>query len=281
MLESGRAAPDARATVPAPRMATAREYSLGILRNAGHAATLFVSALRYTPNIPFRWKLVVREMWIIGVQSLPLACFFLFLIGMVFALQTGIQLEEFGQESLVGRLVSAGMARELGPWMTAFVLVARNGSSMAAEIGTMSVSEEVSALKMMSINPADFVVMPRLVGFVLMGPVVTVIATACGILGGMVVSVIQLQTPSHVYLQEAREGLSPPMMLYWAVGKSLVFGAIAATVACSYGLRTRGGALGVGKASRDTVVVSLVLVVFFNYVLTSFYLFVDKLLNAA
>ncbi len=242
---------------------------------------LFVRAVRYMPKALFRWKALKRELWIVGAQSLPLACFFLFLIGMVVALQTGVQLRDFGQEPFVGRLVAASMARELGPWMTAFVLIARNGSSTAAEIGTMAISEEVSALKMMSIDPADFIVMPRLLAFLIMGPAITVLATAVGILGGMPVAHFQLQVPPQVYLQEIQVGLEPALVLYWGVLKSLVFSAITVTVACSFGLRAWGGALGVGQASREAVVWSLLLVVFFNYILTSFYVVVEKLVSGA
>lgn len=250
-----------------------------VLKNTGFTLTMLAEAVRYLPKAVFRWRAVVREMWVIGVQSLPLACFFLFLIGMVFAQQTGIQLLEYGQESLVGRLVAAGMVRELGPWMTAFVLVARNGSSMAAEIGTMSVSEEISALKIMAVNPVDYVVMPRILAFTLMGPVVMVIATSVGIMGGGLVTVVLLNVPMHVYVNELLAGLEPALVTYWAVLKALVFSLIAATVACSFGLRAKGGALGVGNASRDTVVWSLVLVVFFNFVLTSFFHVANRLIK--
>lgn len=251
------------------------------IRTAGYSLRLFAEAVGYMRRAPFRWKSVVREMWVIGVQSIPLACFFLFLIGMVFAQQTGIQLLELGQENVVGRLVAAGMVRELGPWMAAFVLVARNGSSMAAEIGTMSVSEEISALRIMAINPVDYVVMPRLLAFAIMGPVVTVIATAVGILGGLIVAWLLLGVPPRVFVDELWTGLEPALVIHWLFLKSLVFSVTAATVACAYGLRAKGGALGVGNASRDTVVWSLVLIVFFNFILTSFFHFVNTLLKGS
>lgn len=237
----------------------------------GYTLSMFGRAMLYTPRIPFRWGAIRREMWIIGVESLPLACFFLFLIGMVFSLQTGVGLAPFGQEVLVGRLVSMGMVSELGPWMTAFVLIARNGSSMAAEIGTMKISDEISALKIMSVNLEDYIVMPRIIAFVVMAPILTVIATAVGVLGGMLVATLQLAVPVYVYLDGAVEGLKPPLVLYWSVLKAVVFALTASIIACSFGLRTKGGALGVGKASRDTVVYSLFLVVLFNFMLTSLY----------
>lgn len=248
---------------------------------SGFCLMVLGRAVLYMPRVFFRWRAFTREMWVIGVQSLPLAGFFLFLIGMVFALQTGVELAYFGQEEFVGRLVAAGMVRELGPWMTAFVLVARNGSSMAAEIGTMSVSEEIAALRIMSISPIDYIVMPRILAFAIMGPMLTVLATCVGILGGMVVSHLQLNVPVHIYFDKALDGLKPPLVLYWSLLKALLFSVVAATIACSHGLRTRGGALGVGRASRDTVVYSLVLIVFLNFVMTSMYQLVATWIDQA
>jgi len=248
---------------------------------AGYTLTLAATALSYSRKIFFRWRFVVREMWVIGVQSLPLVCFFLFLIGMVFALQVGLGLKDFDQEQLIGTLVSNGMVRELGPWMTAFVLIARNGSSMAAEIGTMVVGEEVSALKIMSVHPADFIVMPRMIAFITMAPLLTVLGTAVGILGGMLVAKLQFNVEVYVYVNSLEAGLRPPLVLYWGLLKALIFALTASAVAGAYGLKTSGGALGVGRASRNTVVASLVLVVFLNYVMTSMYTIVEKIVNQA
>ena len=162
------------------------------------------------------------------------------------------------------------MVRELGPWMTAFVLIARVGSSMAAEIGSMKVAEEIDALEVMSINPSSFVVMPRVVGYALMGPALTVVGTLVGIAGGGIVANLQLGVAWADYLRFAERG-AEPLDIYWGLLKSLVFSVSAAAVACSNGMRTSGGAVGVGRASRNTVVIALTLVVFFNYLLTSFY----------
>lgn len=247
---------------------------------AGYTLSLLFTALGFSRKVFFRWRFVIREMWVIGVQSLPLVCFFLFLIGMVFALQVGLGLQDFGQQDLIGTLVSNGMVRELGPWMTAFVLIARNGSSMAAEIGTMVVSEEVAALKIMSVHPADFIVMPRVLAFLFMTPVLTVLGTAVGILGGMLVAHVQFNVELYKYVDSLEAGLRPPLVLYWGLLKAVVFALTASAVAAAYGLKTSGGALGVGQASRNTVVASLVLVVFLNFVLTSFYTIVEKIVNS-
>jgi phospholipid/cholesterol/gamma-HCH transport system permease protein len=215
-------------------------------------------------------------MHVIGTQSLPIACFFMLLIGMVFALQTGIEFARFGQTNLIGLVIVSAMVRELGPWMTAFVLIARVGSSMAAEIGTMKVAEELDALEVMSIDPVSFVVMPRVFGYAIMGPILTIIGTMVGIAGGALVSYMQLGVPIDEYLRFAERG-AEPLDIYWGLVKALVFSLCAAAVACSNGMRTSGGAVGVGRASRNTVVIALTMTVFLNYLLTSFYRMIKKL----
>jgi phospholipid/cholesterol/gamma-HCH transport system permease protein len=198
------------------------------------------------------------------------------LIGMVFALQTGIEFARFGQTNLIGLVIVSAMVRELGPWMTAFVLIARVGSSMAAEIGTMKVAEELDALEVMSIDPVSFVVMPRVFGYAIMGPILTIIGTMVGIAGGALVAYMQLGVPIDEYLRFAERG-AEPLDIYWGLVKALVFSLCAAAVACSNGMRTSGGAVGVGRASRNTVVIALTMTVFLNYLLTSFYRMIKKL----
>lgn len=248
------------------------------LDHAGFTLALLLNALGHLTDVWRRGRAILTQMHVIGTQSLPIACFFLFLVGMVFSLQTGIELSRFGQTGLVGVIVSAAMVREVGPWMTAFVLVARVGSSMAAEVGTMKTAEEIDALEVMSINPVSFVVMPRIVGYSVMGPILTVIGTCVGIMGGAVVAMVQLNVPLSDFLLNAERG-AEPLDIYWGLLKSFIFSMAAAAVACASGMRTEGGAVGVGRASRNTVVIALTLTVFFNYLLTSFYRFVKALVT--
>lgn len=240
------------------------------VRGAGYTLVLLLEALGHITQVWHRRRSILNQMHVIGTQSLPIASFFMLLIGMVFALQTGIEFARFGQTNLVGLVIVSAMVRELGPWMTAFVLIARVGSSMAAEIGSMKVAEEIDALEVMSINPSSFVVMPRIVGYALMGPVLTIVGTLVGVFGGGIVANLQLGVQWHDYFRFAERG-AEPLDIYWGLLKSFVFSLTAAAVACSNGMRTTGGAVGVGRASRNTVVIALTLVVFFNYLLTSFY----------
>jgi len=250
------------------------------IRNAGYTLMLLLTSLGHITDAWKRRRAIFTQFHVIGTQSLPIACFFLFLVGMVFALQTGIEFAKFGQVQLVGLVIAGAMVRELGPWMTAFVLIARVGSSMAAEIGTMKVAEEIDALEVMSINPVSFVVMPRLVGFALMGPVLTIIATLVGIAGGALVAWAQLGVSIDEFLRYAERG-AEPLDIYWGLIKALVFSLTAATIAAGAGMKTQGGAVGVGRASRYTVVVSLTLTVFMNYLLTSFYRMIKTYISGA
>jgi phospholipid/cholesterol/gamma-HCH transport system permease protein len=246
------------------------------IKGAGYTLLLLVESLGHVTQIWKRRRAILNEMHVIGTQSLPIACFFMLLIGMVFALQTGIEFARFGQSNLVGLVIVSAMVRELGPWMVAFVLVARVGSSMSAEIGSMAVAEELDALEVMSINPMSFVVMPKVVGYAIMGPILTVVGTLVGIAGGALVAYVQLGVQLGDFFRFAELGIEP-LDIYWGFLKSLVFSLCAAAVACSNGMRTTGGAVGVGRASRNTVVVALTLIVFLNYLLTSFYRMVKRL----
>lgn len=246
-----------------------------VVKGAGYTLMVLLEALGYVTHIWKRRRSILNEMHVIGTQSLPIACFFMLLIGMVFALQTGIEFARFGQTNLVGLVIVSAMVRELGPWMTAFVLIARVGSSMAAEIGSMKVAEELDALEVMSINPVSFVIMPRIVGYAIMGPILTIVGTLVGIGGGALVANMQLGVRLDDFLRFAERGAAP-LDIYWGLLKALVFSLCAAAIACSNGLRTTGGAVGVGQASRNTVVMALTMTVFLNYLLTSFYRVVKR-----
>lgn len=248
------------------------------IRGAGYTLVLLLESLGMVTHWWRRRRAILTQMHVIGTQSVPIAAFFMLLVGMVFALQTGIEFARFSQTNLVALVIVSAMVRELGPWMCAFVLIARVGSSMAAEIGTMKVSEEIDALEVMGVSPVSYVVLPRVVGYVIMGPVITVLGTCVGIAGGALVARIQLGVTLDDFLLFAERGAAP-LDIYWGLLKSVVFSLLAVSVACANGLRTTGGAVGVGRASRNTVVIALTLTVFFNYLLTSFYRMVKQFIS--
>ena len=197
----------------------------------------------------------------------PVAMIVAVFSGMVLALQGGISLKTWGQEELIGFVVPASMVREMGPVMTGFILAGLIGSTMAAEVGTMAVSEEIEALEVMSINPIYFLVMPRIVALALVAPLLTIYVDLVGILGGAFVGERLLGLSYNAYFHNARQALDLKD-IYSGLAKSAVFGVMIATVGCSQGLRARGGAEGVGRATMRTVVVCFVFILMFDYVLT-------------
>jgi len=186
---------------------------------------------------------------------------------MILALQTGLELRRFGQEVSIGTAVTVVMIREMGPFMTGLIIAASVGSAIAAQLGTMAVSEEISALEVMSINPNRFLVMPRLAALAIMMPILTVYTNLLGILGGGIVGSTQLGVDFYAYIDNATR-YAENKDLYVGLLKAVIFGIIIATVACFQGLSTREGAVGVGRATRQTVIISFLLILVVGYIIT-------------
>lgn len=241
---------------------------LGITEALGHDAIVLFRAVLWLRSIFSKGREIVRQMHICGVMSFPVVVLVSIFAGAVLALQAGLTLRDYGIAAKIGSIVAVSMCREMGALMTAIILAGRVGSAMAAELGTMRVSEEIDALESMSIDPVRFLVMPRLVTMVVMTPVLTVFSDIIGILGGAVVSFHQVGVSYQAYFRNARDSL---VLLDVNSGllKALVFGMIIATVGCGCGLRAETSAEGVGKATKDSVVVSFILIIIFNYLITS------------
>ncbi|MEO0663529.1 MAG: ABC transporter permease, partial [Planctomycetota bacterium] len=198
-------------------------------------------------------------------------------MGMIVSLQTGIELSKFGQQDQIGTIVAASMTREMGPFITAVILAATTGSALAAEIGTMSVSDELAALRVMSVDRTSFLIVPRVVSLMVIAPVLTVLCDTIGIVGGGFVASSQLdvgwpQFTNTVFeaLQEKGAVIPLPMDVYAGLLKSFVFGGIIAVISCASGLEARGGALGVGRATSQAVRDSVIAVIVSNYIMTWF-----------
>ncbi len=212
---------------------------------------------------------VMRQMRHIGYNTLPLTAMVGLFTGMIVALQTGIELQKFSLQQIVGGVVGLSLTREMGPVITAFIIAGRVGASMAAELGTMAVSEEVDALRALGINPDRFLVMPRMVATLTMQPILTVYSVVIGVYGGALVSSSYLGVSSEIYWRrlEAAVDFSD---VFAGLVKSLVFGAITVTVCCQQGLSTRGGAEGVGRSTTRAVVITLSMILISDYLLTRF-----------
>jgi len=221
------------------------------------------SAIRNRPKI-------IHQMDTAGLGSLPVVSLVSIFSGMVLSLQTGLELSHFHLEDMVGSLVTVSMFREMGPVITAIIVAGRVGAAMAAELGTMKVSEEIDALETMSINPVRFLVMPRLAALVLMLPVLTIFGILIGIFGGAAIANSLMDVDYQVFLQKGIDFLHYKDVLS-GMTKSVVFAFLIAGISCYQGMNTTGGAEGVGKATIRAVVLSFLFVLIFDYFITRFF----------
>jgi phospholipid/cholesterol/gamma-HCH transport system permease protein len=262
-------------TLGAPFLGSIRGLGGFVLRSAEHTGfgvLLLVRTFAALPHLssPRRIRDIRGLLFSYATGALPVTIVVSVFTGMILALNGGITLKDFGQETFIGRIVAVSMIREMGPFMTALILAASIGSGIAAEIGTMKVSEEIDALEVMSISPLRFLVLPRLVALTLICPMMTVFAGLLGIWGGMVVSKSQLGVSFVAFQNDALESLTHKD-LYTGLLKSVVFGVTIAVVGCTQGLVTSGGATGVGAATRRSVVVSFLLIIVLGYYMTWFF----------
>jgi len=245
------------------------EVILRHARSAGRTVALGLVAARTLPQARQNMRQVIRQIDLCGFGSILVLSLIAGLTGMIMAVQTGTELQRFGVLDNIGAIIGATFCREMGPVWAAVIVLARVGSAMAAELGTMTVNEEVDALRVMSIDPVRYLVVPRLLALIIAMPLLTAIADAVGILGGGFATQAIFGQPMSVYMNSVWS-LITGVDFYSGLAKSVVFGVIIGTIACDQGLNTRGGAEGVGRATTSTVVLSIVLVLVSNLVRTSF-----------
>ena len=195
-----------------------------------------------------------------GVDALPVVALISFLMGLIMAFMSSVQLQQFGANIYVASLVSLAMTRELGPIMTAIIVAGRSGSAFAAELGTMKISEEVDALFTMGFDPTRFLAIPKLIAAVIVVPFLTVFSDLAAILGGLLVGVTMLDLTATGYISQTIWTLTL-FDVFWGVGKSAVFAVLITWIACFRGFRARGGAASVGEATTSAVVSSLFLII--------------------
>ena len=245
-------------------------FILQQIRSSGRGMLLLLAAVMALVYIPRRRKEIGRLLFIVGIRSFAVVTVVALFIGMILTLQTGLELRKFGQEVNVGLIVAETMCREMGPFMSALILAASVGAAFAAELGTMVISEEIDALQLMSINPAEYVVMPRLLALLLMCPVLTIYANCIGIAGAGLVANTQLDVSWQAFYQSATRSLDH-REIFVGLFKSMVFAVIITGVSCYQGISTRDGAIGVGWAARNSVVLSFLLILIVGYFLTRFF----------
>lgn len=250
-------------------MAAAGRRLLITTRNTGRALLMLFEAFFYT-RLALTQRTrheILHQMYVGGIKSLGVITVVGMFTGMILALQTGLELRRFGLQSNIGTAVTVVMLREMGPFMTALIIAASVGSAIAAQMGTMVVSEEIAALEIMSINPTRFLVMPRLVALMIMMPLLTVYTNMVGIFGGAIVGTTQLEVTMTAYFDNARL-YAENKDLYVGLLKALVFGIVITTVACHQGFQTKEGAVGVGQATRRTVIISFLTILVLGYIIT-------------
>lgn len=278
-LYSGDEAPCARSAPKArPMLVQIGEFaaSLGqelkmVLAFTGSLVISVVGAVRDPSSV--RWRDVAPIMERAGADGLAIVVLINFLIGFIMGFQGADQLQQFGANIFVADLVGLSITRELGPLMTAIIVCGRSGAAFAAELGTMKVSEEIDALQMLGFDPIRFLVMPRMLALVLAMPLLTLIADAVGIFGGLLVGIVELDLTVVAYAVETQQAVDV-MDLLTGVVKSVVFALAISLIACQQGLATSGGASGVGRRTTSSVVSILFTLILIDAAFTvAFYLF--------
>lgn len=241
---------------------------VGGVESVGQAALFVLETLTWIPRPPWRLKLLLHQMDAIGVGSLFIVLLTATFTGMVFALQTSKGFALFGAESLVGPTVGLSLSRELAPVLTGLMVTGRAGSGIATEIGTMRVTEQIDALHTMAVNPMQYLVVPRFLAGLVMVPVLTGLFMAVGFVGAWAVGVYLLRIDEGVFLEQTR-WIVDPADVHSGLIKAFVFGGILTLTGCFKGYHASGGARGVGIATTQSVVVSSVLILLADYVITA------------
>lgn len=252
--------------LPAPEKRVARPNIVTIFVNyVGEVTIMLGQAVGFMVRGQIEARNLIEQMATIGVSSIPIALLTCLSSGAVIALYFTPFLKQYGVESLSGGFVALSVSRELAPVLTGVVVAARAGSAIAAELGTMKVSEQIDALRSLAVSPIQYLVVPRLLAALLMLPVVGALADAIGIFGGYLVATA-FGVPPATFPLAIKQQLVPSDF-YLGLVKTIVFGIVLAVVGCHQGLKTEGGATEVGRATTNAVVISIVLIYISNFLM--------------
>lgn len=228
--------------------------------------------VRILPDGFRRKKILLEHMVRIGIDSFPLVGIISCFVGMVMVMETAVILKKFGGEIFVGGIVSVSMVRELGPVISAMIVAGRVGASVAAEIGSMKITEQIDALEVLGVYPVSYLVTPRLIAAMVMVPILTLMANFLSIVGGYIIGVYLVHIGSGVYIYQSFEYIKIKDILIGNL-KSFVFGVLIIGVSCLEGLKASGGSEGVGIATTRAVVNSFFFVILSNLVITAIFYF--------
>lgn len=239
-----------------------------LITEMGKVVMFLSQTLRWSFSRPFYIKNLLKQMEVIGVDSIPVVLTTALSTGMVLALQSYTGFKRFGAESLIGTVVSLSMTRELGPVLTGLMVAGRAGASMAAELGTMKVTEQIDALDTLATNPMKYLVVPRFLASTIMMFFLTILGMVIGISGGYFVGVKVLGTNPVTYVHQSINN-TEVKDIWFGLIKALVFGAVVGLIGCYKGFNTENGAEGVGKATTGAVVISCMLILILDYFLSA------------
>ncbi len=245
-------------------------FVLGFLATGGRLTMFSLSALSHCVRPPFYFRTIMGQMIEIGYFSLPVVGLTAVFAGMVLALQSYTGFARFSAEGAIANVVVLSITRELGPVLAGLMVAGRVGAAMAAEIGTMRVTEQIDALTTLSTNPMKYLVAPRLIAGILMLPFLVFIGDIIGVFGGYLVAVYKLGFNPSLYLQNTWDFLEAQDVISGLV-KASVFGLIVTLMGCYHGYNSKGGAQGVGAATTNAVVAASILILCFDYILTELF----------
>jgi len=237
----------------------------------GGVGLLTAQVVRSLALPPKYFRLVIAEIEVMGVQSLGVALVAAIFTGMVFTIQSAVNMARFGAESYVGPLASLALLRELGPVLTAILVGGKVASGITAELGSMKVTEQIDALRTLGVNYVKRLVVPRVLAALVVFPALTVLADAVGILGGMAIMFLERGADLYAYWNVTTYWVVPKDFLT-GVGKAVFFGVIVTLIGCYNGLNTEGGTEGLGRATTSTVVHVTLSVIVSDFFLTKLYL---------
>ena len=241
----------------------------GLAEETGQLAFLIRSSILWSMRSKIEWRQSLVQMVRIGVESLPVSAMTAFFTGMVLALQSGATSKHFFNEPLfVGTVVAFAMVMELSPVMTSLVVAGRAGAAISAELGTMKVTEQIDALYTLGTDPVRYLVIPRVIAFIVVLPILVIISDFSGVVGGYVVASVKMHVPFTVYWHDIFDNMKIRHFVHGYV-KAYVFAVVIAFLCCFKGVMTRGGAEGVGKATTSAVVLSMVSVLILDYFVTA------------
>lgn len=241
---------------------------LALLGEIGRLSQFVWLAISHIVRPPFFWRLIAQQMLRIGYFSLPVVALTAFFTGGALALQIYYGGNTFNSESIVASIVALGITRELGPVLGGLMVAGRVSAAIAAELGTMRVTEQIDALTTLSTNPHKYLVVPRVVAAVITLPLLVLVADIIGVMGGYVVGTASLDFNGNVYIKNTADFLKLDDVTSGLI-KAAVFGFIIAIMGCFHGFNSKGGAQGVGRATTNAVVTASILILAANYVMTS------------